>query len=335
MKRTRSIALVIFAGANLVTGCVWAPTLVTQGMNAATTISEHRSFYTTAEDYATRSEIRTRFFDESFGLDVSTDVYQGRVMLTGVVKTAAIRERAEQLVRQVPAVQEIFNDLQISADSGVVDTLRDMFIENQLKLKLLMADGVKSINYRCRANNGRLSLLGSAHSPEELAQVVSIARETEGVHNVIVHVASQQSDGVQIAQPPADFLRGEVIAVSNGNSFAVMIGNNLVKVRLIGSDAPELTQSAIGTRARDILGGLVRGKIVRLETDGDRWDVDKRLLAYVYVEDVFVNLEMIRQGHAVAHTEPPNLRYGDAYRKAQSEARDAGRGVWSLKSAQE
>jgi micrococcal nuclease len=335
MMMTRSIALLIFVGANLLTGCVWVPTMVTQGMDAATTIREHRSFYATAEDYATRSEIRSRFFDESFGLDVSADVYQGRVMLTGVVKNAAIREKAERLARQVPAVQEIFNDLQISDEGGIFDTLRDVFIENELKLKLMMADGVNSINYRCRANNGMLSLLGSSQSPEELARVVSIARETEGVHKVIIHVASQESDAVQIAQPPADFLRGEVIAVSNGNSFAVMIGDRLVKVRLIGSDAPDMTHSSMGTHAREILGGLVRGKIVRLETDDDRWDVEKRLLAYVYVEDVFVNLEMIRQGHAFAQTEPPNLRYGDEYRKAQAEARGAGRGVWGRKRAQD
>jgi endonuclease YncB( thermonuclease family) len=282
--------------------------------------------------------------DENLALSVSTDVYKGRVMLTGLVKNAAARKRAGELARQVPAVQEIFNDLQISEDGGILVTLTDLFIENELKVKLVMAEGVSSINYRWRANNGTLHLLGAADNPDELAQVVRIARETDGVRKVVIHVISQvaeepdivvpfaqqdRSPGISIAQPTtADFLRGEVISVYNGDSFTVMIGRNLVKVRLIGSDAPEMTQSSIGRQARELLGLLVRGKMVRLETDDHRWDQEERLLAYVYVDDLFVNLELIRQGQAIAHIQLPNMRYGEQYRRAQTEAREAGRGVW-------
>jgi micrococcal nuclease len=119
-----------------------------------------------------------------------------------------------------------------------------------------------------------------------------------------------------------------VISVNSGDSFTVLIGPKLVKVRLIGSDAPDVTQSPNGRRAREFLRNLVRGKMVRLETDDRRRDHEKRLLAYVYVGDLFVNLELIRQGQSVAHSEPPNMRYREEYRKAQTEAREAGRGLW-------
>ena len=75
--------------------------------------------------------------------------------------------------------------------------------------------------------------------------------------------------------------------------------------------------------------------MVRLETDDSRRDSEKRLLAYVYVDELFVNLELIRQGQAVARSEPPNVRYRQEYRKAQTEARQAGRGVWNGRHAQD
>jgi micrococcal nuclease len=53
------------------------------------------------------------------------------------------------------------------------------------------------------------------------------------------------------------------------------------------------------------------------------------LLAYVFVGDMLVNLEMVRQGQAVLYTVPPNVAHVDDYRKAQQEAREAGRGVWN------
>jgi len=37
---------------------------------------------------------------------------------------------------------------------------------------------------------------------------------------------------------------------------------------------------------------------------------------------------MVRQGEAVIYTVPPNVAHVEDYRKAQQEAREAGRGVW-------
>jgi micrococcal nuclease len=331
--------------ATLLSSCAWVPTMVSQGVDAAITIGEHRSFYATAKDYATKGEIASRFADENFAVDVRTDVYQGRVMLTGLVKSAQTRQKAEELAQQVTDVRELFNDIQVNERGGILRTLNDLFIESKMKTKLVMAEGVKSINYRWRANNGMVCILGTADSPEELAHVVNIALETEGVREVVIHVTSQEVDepdtdviiakenlpaGISIRQSAtADFLRGEVISVYNGDSFTVMIGSKLEKVRLIGSDAPDMTQSPIGRQARELLGHLVRGKMVSLETDDHRRDKDNRLLAYVYVGDLFVNLELIRQGHAVMDTKPPNVTHVLEYQNAQVEAQAWHRGVWS------
>ena len=73
---------------------------------------------------------------------------------------------------------------------------------------------------------------------------------------------------------------------------------------------------------------LVAGRRVRLETDVQARDRYGRLLAYVWVGDVMVNAELVRQGYAQVMTVPPNVRHQELFVKLQREAREAGRGLW-------
>ncbi|MBA7674017.1 Thermonuclease [subsurface metagenome] len=74
---------------------------------------------------------------------------------------------------------------------------------------------------------------------------------------------------------------------------------------------------------------LVEGKEVRLERDVTETDKYGRLLRYVYVGDVFVNAELVRQGLAEAKAYPPDTKYQDYLEKLEAEARLAGRGMWA------
>ena len=99
----------------------------------------------------------------------------------------------------------------------------------------------------------------------------------------------------------------------------------------VSGDLTQRARSEQFQQARDFLGHLVRGKAIRLEIDPVRRDPSKRLLAYVYAGDTFVNLELIRQGQAAVSTGRPSLKYAEDYQKAQIEAQEAGRGIWEAK----
>jgi micrococcal nuclease len=332
------VTVFTLALAGLVSGCTWIPSIINQGVDAATTVAEHRSLYTTAKDYTIRSEIRSKFGDESLLLDISTDVYNGRVMLTGLVNNAAERNRAEELTRLVSGVREIYNEIQITDKAGIRASAEGLIIETKLKVKLVTAEGVRSINYRLRAMDGVVYVLGTAVSPEELDRVVNIAYATLDVRDVITHVMRQDIDEPQVASargtelsPTPEGLQGQVLSIQDGDTLTVMVGNKRQNVRLIGSEAPHLTHSVRGKQARDFLGHLVGGKAIRLEIDPVRRDPSKRLLAYVYEGDTFVNLELIRQGQAAVSKGRPSLKYAEEYRQAQTEAQEAGRGMWEAK----
>lgn len=73
---------------------------------------------------------------------------------------------------------------------------------------------------------------------------------------------------------------------------------------------------------------LVLGKHVRLELDVRERDRYGRLLAYVWIDDVMVNAELVRRGYAQVMTVPPNVRYQDLFRRHERETRESGRGLW-------
>jgi micrococcal nuclease len=121
----------------------------------------------------------------------------------------------------------------------------------------------------------------------------------------------------------------QVAFVVDGDTLELLDGR---RVRYIGVNTPE-TGRPYAAEALALNESLVAGQEVWLETDVQESDVYGRLLAYVWVDDVLVNLELVRQGYANAYTVPPNGRYTDAFVRAEEEAREAERGMWTSADA--
>jgi len=120
----------------------------------------------------------------------------------------------------------------------------------------------------------------------------------------------------------------KVTQVIDGDTIIIEGG---YRVRYIGIDTPEIHPrlEAYGMEALAANRMLVEGKEVRLERDVSETDKYGRLLRYVYVGDVFVNAELVRQGLAEAKAYPPDIKYQDYLEDLEAEARQAGRGIWA------
>lgn len=102
------------------------------------------------------------------------------------------------------------------------------------------------------------------------------------------------------------------------------------RIRLIGMDAPELSQAPFGVEAAETLATfLPPGSDVLLEQDVEARDKYGRLLAYVWHDGTLVNWRMIRGGAAVLLTYPPNVQYVEWFTAAQHRAREENRGLWA------
>ena len=119
-----------------------------------------------------------------------------------------------------------------------------------------------------------------------------------------------------------------VIQVIDGDTIVIEGG---YQVRYIGIDTPEIQPKleAYGIEALQANRQLVEGKIVRLERDVSETDKHGRLLRYVFVDNMFVNAELVRQGMAYAKAYPPDIKYQHYLEKLETEARQAGRGIWA------
>jgi endonuclease YncB( thermonuclease family) len=112
-------------------------------------------------------------------------------------------------------------------------------------------------------------------------------------------------------------------AVIDGDTFKLETGET---VRLIGIDAPELSQPG-GDKSRQFLAQLILNKGVTLESGYEDRDKYDRLLRFVYIDDVCINEEMIRQGYAEARYLTDSIR--EHYIQLEMEAETAKAGLWS------
>jgi endonuclease YncB( thermonuclease family) len=123
-------------------------------------------------------------------------------------------------------------------------------------------------------------------------------------------------------------LDGVVVGIVDGDTADVRLASGMIRVRFHAIDAPERDQP-YGAASKAALAALVYGKPVALEPiEQDRYD---RLVARLWLGELDVNAEMVRQGHAWVYR-----RYDDdpAYCAYEKAARDQRRGLWALPPSQ-
>jgi micrococcal nuclease len=114
------------------------------------------------------------------------------------------------------------------------------------------------------------------------------------------------------------------VEIIDGDTFRLTSGDT---VRLIGIDAPELSQPG-GEMSREYLAHLLLGKPITLERGSEDRDNYNRLLRFVYIGNLCINEEMIRQGYAEARYLPENpIR--DYYVQLEIKAEATRAGLWS------
>jgi len=103
--------------------------------------------------------------------------------------------------------------------------------------------------------------------------------------------------------------------------------SNREKVRLLGINAPEINEP-FGEEAKGFLSKMVEGKRVYVERDLRPRDEFGRLLAFLFIDDKNINLELVRSGSA--HTFQLNKvsKYIKELREVENFAMKNQLGIW-------
>jgi len=118
-----------------------------------------------------------------------------------------------------------------------------------------------------------------------------------------------------------------VLRVIDGDTIELINGE---KVRYIGIDSPERESGGecYYLQAKKKNENLVLGKTVRLVKDVSERDRYGRLLRYVYMDSIFVNEFMVKEGFAQASTYPPDVKFQTLFSGAEKYARENNLGLW-------
>ncbi len=122
-------------------------------------------------------------------------------------------------------------------------------------------------------------------------------------------------------------IAGEVVSVADGDTMTILtVSGERIKIRLEGIDAPERGQD-YGTKARQYLNDLCYGKVVTVESRGE--DQYGRTLGVVYLGDLNVNQEMVRNGLAWYYD---YFVYDPKLDSLEQSARRQKLNIWSVKN---
>lgn len=118
-----------------------------------------------------------------------------------------------------------------------------------------------------------------------------------------------------------------VAKVIDGDTIQLTDGT---RVRMIGIDADERGGECY-QEAKDRLRQLVESKNVVLEKDKIDKDKYGRLLRYVFVDNIFVNYILVREGLARVHIAEPNVKYSKQLEQGFLLARNESGCIWRVK----
>ena len=174
-------------------GCATA--YVTGASKAILVEKEERSFNNFVEDTIILAQLKNVYFSnsEEIFFNVSVEVLEGKVLLTGSVDHIDERIEATKLAWGTEGVTEVINEIQISNDDNILDYADDLVMKTKINAKLLIKKEIFNLNYSVEVVNGVVYLLGIAQNQEELDQVIHIGKNTYGVKDVISYVRLKEN----------------------------------------------------------------------------------------------------------------------------------------------
>ncbi len=160
--------------------------VVATGVGAtAVMLDDRRTSGTYIEDEGIELKAFHRL-DEKFGKNahVNTASFNRQALLTGEVADQAMKEEAEKVVRGIPNVHNVFNELAIAGASSLAERSNDTYLTSKVKMRCIEANKFPFSSVKVVTENGVVYLMGMV-TRREADNATEIARSTSGVRKVV------------------------------------------------------------------------------------------------------------------------------------------------------
>lgn len=181
----RALALIaVLALAPQLQGCL---PLVAAGAGAtALAMNDRRTVAAQTEDKEidVRGEknIGDRFGDK---VHINVTSYNRNVLLTGEAPDEATRAAIESIVREVPNVRGVVNEIQIAGVSSYTARGNDSYLTSKVKARIVDSGGIVSANQVKVVTEANVVYLLGLLTHKEADAAVEITRTTGGVQKVV------------------------------------------------------------------------------------------------------------------------------------------------------
>jgi osmotically-inducible protein OsmY len=177
------LALVVAAGP-LVVGC--AAVVIGATVGAGTLVAmDRRSTGIRAGDGAIEAKVTKDAGNRwTSGVHLNVTSYDGKVLLTGEVPTAAIRDEIGQIATSTEYVRAVTNELVIGPETALGARTQDTYITTKVKTRLIEAGRLDANNVKVVTERSVVYLLGLV-SREEGDVAAEIAASTTDVARVV------------------------------------------------------------------------------------------------------------------------------------------------------
>lgn len=186
MKRqlqTVVYSAVLLASLASLSGC--APLIVGGAVITGVVATDRRTAGTQVEDESIEikvaSAVRSEMGDR-IHLNVSS--FNRQVLLTGEVRTAADKERAEKLAQSQENVKAVVNDLAVMPISSLTQRSKDVVLTSRVKAAFVDAKDLQLNAFKVVTERGTVYLMGRVTS-REAKRATDITRSMSGVTKVV------------------------------------------------------------------------------------------------------------------------------------------------------
>lgn len=129
---------------------------------------------------------------------MSIDSFNSEVLLSGEVPTEALKSQVEQVIKSMPDVRKVYNELSVSVARGYSSTVQDGYITSKLLAKVAASDGVKSSQLKAVTNNGVVYIMGRM-TPTQQSNLIDIANSTAGITELVLFTTLVNDVGATIS----------------------------------------------------------------------------------------------------------------------------------------
>tara|TARA_B100000401_G_scaffold409005_1_gene326178 strand:- start:1722 stop:2315 length:594 start_codon:yes stop_codon:yes gene_type:complete len=126
--------------------------------------------------------------NKKYFIDLSTQVLDGRIFLTGKVDTPEEKLKITKVAWEIEGARSVRNDIKIKESFNFKQSAKDILITSQLRSAIIFNKKIKSANYSIDTYKKKIYIYGIAESEEEKKEVIKEAKEILDVENVIASI---------------------------------------------------------------------------------------------------------------------------------------------------